>query len=234
MTALAKEKIIVALDAPNATTALRLADELTGVVSWVKVGLQLFIAEGPSIVRAMKERDFKVFLDLKIHDIPNTAREAIRSACALGVDMATIHLSGGETMVREAVSASADSSLLVLGVTVLTSFNEAELRGIGVARTPAEQVTSLVDLGTHAGLRGVVCSPHEIAALRAQHGGALTIVTPGVRPAGSDAGDQQRVMTPAAAIQAGADYLVIGRPITGAPSPREAARAIAAEIAAST
>lgn len=228
MTAPAKEKIIVALDAPNAVSALRLADELTGVVSWVKVGLQLFIAEGPSVIRALKERDFRIFLDLKIHDIPNTAKEAIRSAAALGVEMATIHLAGGRAMIREAVAASGDT--LVLGVTVLTSFDHNELRGIGVTATPAEQVSHLVNLGTSVGLRGVVCSPHEIASLREQHGDALTIVTPGVRPAGADLGDQQRVMTPSEAIKAGANYLVIGRPITGAPSKRDAALRIVESI----
>ena len=137
MTSPAKEKIIVALDAPDSTAALRLVDDLGDAVSWVKVGLQLFTAEGPSIVRALKERRLKVFLDLKFHDIPNTAHEAMRSAVSLGADMATIHLSGGGKMVRSAIEAATGSPLLVLGVTVLTSLDEAELRGIGVERTPA-------------------------------------------------------------------------------------------------
>jgi orotidine-5'-phosphate decarboxylase len=226
----AKEKIIVALDAPNTAAALCLVDSLGDSISWVKIGLQLFTAEGPSIVREVKARGFRVFLDLKFHDIPNTAREAVHSAVALGVDMTTIHLSGGRTMVREAVGAAEGSPLLVLGVTVLTSFNEAELRGIGVERTPEHQVGELVALGVENGLRGVVCSPHEIVSLRRRFGESLTIVTPGVRPAGSAADDQQRVMTPANAIKAGASHLVIGRPITGAASPREAALAIVAGL----
>ena len=230
MTTPAKEKIIVALDAPNADAAFHLADQLSGTAAWVKVGLQLFTAEGPSIVRAMKDRGFKVFLDLKFHDIPNTAREAVHSVVQLGADLTTIHLSGGKKMVQEAVKASADSSLLVLGVTVLTSFDAQELNGIGIAASPAEQVTNLVRLGTGVGLRGVVCSPHEIVSLRSEFGSDLTIVTPGVRPVGSDTNDQQRVMTPADALAAGASYLVIGRPITGAKSPREALQRIADEI----
>ena len=227
MTPPAKEKIIVALDVPDAAAAGKLATALGDAAVWVKIGLQLFTAEGPDIVRAMKDRGYKVFLDLKFHDIPNTAREAVHSAGKLGADMTTIHLSGGQRMIREAVEAAADSPLLVLGVTVLTSFNEAELRGIGVNKTPAEQVENLVALATSVGLRGVVCSPHEISILRARFGRELTIVTPGVRPAGAAANDQQRVMTPGDAIKAGASYLVIGRPITGAASPREALLRIA-------
>ncbi len=226
----AKEKIIVALDAPNTAAALRLVDALGGSVSWIKIGLQIFTAEGPSIVREIKARGFKVFLDLKFHDIPNTAREAVHSAANLGVEMTTIHLSGGRAMVREAVKAAEGSRLLVLGVTVLTSFNEAELRGIGVGRTPEVQVGELAALGVDNGLRGVVCSPHEIVSLRGRFGDSLAIVTPGVRPAGAATDDQQRVMTPADAIKAGASHLVIGRPITGAASPRDAALAIIAGL----
>lgn len=226
----AKEKIIVALDAPDSASAFRLADQLAGTAAWVKIGLQLFTAEGPSVVRAMKDRGFKVFLDLKFHDIPNTAKEAVHSAVHLGVDLATIHLSGGRKMISQAVDASAGSSLLVLGVTVLTSFDAGELQGIGVSATPAEQVTRLVRLGHAVGLRGVVCSPHEITALRAEFGSDLTIVTPGVRPVGSSTDDQQRVMTPAAAIASGASQLVIGRPITAAPSPGDALLRIIEEI----
>ena len=226
----AKEKIIVALDAPNATAAFQLADQLAGTAAWVKIGLQLFTAEGPSIVRAMKDRGFKIFLDLKFHDIPNTAREAVHAAVQLGADLTTIHLSGGRKMITEAVAASENSSLLVLGVTVLTSFDAAELQGVGVSASPAEQVSNLVRLGYGAGLRGVVCSPHEISALRTEFGSELAIVTPGVRPAGSAANDQQRIMTPSQAIAAGASQLVIGRPITGAASPREALLRIIEEI----
>lgn len=229
----AKEKIIVAIDTPDALSALRLVESLGDTVGWVKIGLQLFTAEGPSIIRQMKDQGRKVFLDLKFHDIPNTAREAVHSAVALGVDMTTIHLAGGRSMIKEAVGAAEHSSLIVLGVTVLTSMNETGLHEIGVPRTPAEQVEHLVALGTEVGLRGVVCSPWEISLLRARFGNSLTIVTPGVRPAGSATGDQSRIMTPGDALQAGADHLVIGRPITAAASPREAAQKILDEIALS-
>jgi orotidine-5'-phosphate decarboxylase len=230
MTCPAKEKIIVALDTPDSISALRLVDDLKDAISWVKVGLQLFTAQGPAIVTALKERRLKVFLDLKFHDIPNTAHEAMRSAVRLGADMATIHLSGGSRMVRSAIEATVGSPLLVLGVTVLTSFDEAELRGIGVQRTPEEQVAELAALGCRCGLRGVVCSPREITLLRSKFGDSLKIVTPGVSPAGSGTDDQQRVMTPAEAVRAGASHLVIGRPITAARSPREETLRIAEEI----
>jgi orotidine-5'-phosphate decarboxylase len=229
-----KEKIIVAIDTPDAPSSLRLVESLGDTVGWVKIGLQLFTAEGPSIVRQMKDLGRKVFLDLKFHDIPNTAREAVHSALALGVDMTTIHLAGGRSMVKESVGAAENSPLLVLGVTVLTSMNEAELNGIGIPRTPAEQVEHLVALGTEVGLRGVVCSPLEISLLRSRFGNSLTIVTPGVRPLGSASGDQSRIMTPADALRAGADHLVIGRPITAAPSPRDAAKKILGEISEAT
>jgi orotidine-5'-phosphate decarboxylase len=230
MTSTAKEKIIVALDAPNLASAIRLVDELEDAISWVKIGLQLFAAEGPSIVSAMKQRQLKVFLDLKFHDIPNTAHEAVRSVVGLGAEMTTIHLSGGTSMVRSAVEAAAGSQLLVLGVTVLTSMDESQLREIGVLRTPEQQVIELVTLGYGCGLRGVVCSPLEIGPLRSRFGDSLTIVTPGVRPSGAMLDDQKRVMTPADAVRAGASHLVIGRPITAAKSPREAATRIVDEI----
>lgn len=225
-----KEKIIVALDTPDAASALRLAKSLVDTVGWVKIGLRLFTAEGPPIVRQMKELGYKIFLDLKFHDIPNTAREAVHSTVSLGADLTTIHLAGGRTMVREAVDASENSPLLVLGVTVLTSMDAAALHEIGVPRTPAEQVEHLVAMGFGVGLRGVVCSPLEIAPLRARFGDTLTIVTPGVRPTGSARDDQSRVLTPGEALRAGADHLVIGRPITAAASPRDAAQKILDEI----
>ena len=230
MTRFAKEKIIVALDVPNLASAVSLVDELGETISWVKVGLQLFTAEGPPIVDAMKTRGLNVFLDLKFHDIPHTVLEAVRSAVALGAGMATIHLSGGSQMIRKAIEASKDSSLLVLGVTVLTSLDDDQLNEIGVPRTAEQQVLELVTLGRRCGLRGVVCSPLEIAALRSKFGDSLTIVTPGVRPLDSNVDDQRRVMTPADALRAGADFLVIGRPITAAASPRQAAARIAHEI----
>lgn len=231
MSAPAKEKIIVALDVPNSQEARQLVGELKDVVSWVKVGLQLFVSEGPQIVRDLKAQGFKVFLDLKFHDIPNTTREAIRSAVSLGVDMTTIHLGGGAAMVRAAVDAASGSSTQILGVTVLTSFDEAELKRVGVETPVAGQVERLVSLAMDSGLRGIVCSPLEIEMIRQIHGDKPILVTPGVRPAGAALGDQSRVMTPADAIRQGANYLVIGRPITAASSPREAAQAIAGEIA---
>jgi orotidine-5'-phosphate decarboxylase len=226
----AKEKIIVAIDAPDADAAKRLADPLLGEGCLFKIGLQLFTAEGPSIVREFKKLGARVFLDLKFHDIPNTAKEAIHSAAALGVEMTTIHLCGGPRMVADSVAAAADSEMLVLGVTVLTSMDAESLGAVGVSATPEQQVVHLAGMGRKQGLRGVVASPREILPLRENFGNDLVIVTPGVRPAGSDIGDQKRVMTPAEAVRAGADFLVIGRPITSAPSPVEALRAIAAEM----
>ena len=230
MTRTAKEKIIVALDVPNLAAAVSLVEDLGETITWVKIGLQLFTAEGPPVVQAMRTRGLKVFLDLKFHDIPHTALEAVRSAIALGAGMATIHLSGGSHMVRSAVEASQNSPLLVLGVTVLTSMDDDQLNEIGVGRTTEEQVLELVALGRRCGLRGVVCSPLEVAALRSKFGNSLTIVTPGVRPSDASIDDQRRVMTPADALGAGADYLVIGRPITAAASPRAAAVRLADEI----
>lgn len=232
MTSQAKDKIIVALDVPDARAADKLLNALGDSVTWIKIGLQLFTAEGPSLVRDIRNRGYKVFLDLKFHDIPNTAFGAVRSAVDLGVDMTTIHLFGGQPMIGTTVEAAKGSPLLVLGVSVLTSFNQEQLTGIGVSNEVGDQVLQLVQLGYDVGLRGVVCSPHEIARLRKQFGDDLTIVTPGVRPAGSDKGDQQRVMTPSEAIKEGASYLVIGRPITGAADPAAAARKITEEIAA--
>ena len=226
----AKEKIIIAVDAPNATAARSLVKPLAGQGCLFKIGLQLFTAEGPSIVREMQDLGARIFLDLKFHDIPNTAREAVHSAVALGVDMTTIHLCGGPDMVSGAVSAAAGSKTLVLGVSVLTSMDADSLLSISVPLVPKDQVLHLAAMGLECGLRGIVASPLEIIPLREKFGDSLVIVTPGVRPEGSAVGDQKRVMTPGDAIRAGADFLVIGRPITGAPSPAEALQAIAQEI----
>ncbi len=229
MNDLAKEKMIVAVDKPDLRSALRLVDQLSGEIVWAKLGLQLFTAEGPQVVREISDRGLRIFLDLKFHDIPNTAREAIRSARNLGVSMTTIHLAGGPEMI--AACAGEAGEMLVLGVSVLTSMNEADLAATGVASSPSAQVLALAAMGRAAGIRGVVASPQEIRLLRKAHGEALTIVTPGVRPVGEAAGDQRRMATPAVAIRDGADYLVIGRPITGADDPREAFLRIADEIA---
>jgi orotidine-5'-phosphate decarboxylase len=195
-----------------------------------KIGLQLFTAVGPSIVRDFRRLGARIFLDLKFHDIPNTAMEAIRSAAALGVEMTTIHLCGGPRMVADSVAAAEGSGMLVLGVTVLTSMDAESLGAVGVSNTPENQVVHLAGMGRRCGLQGVVASPREILALRENFGADLVIVTPGVRPAGSEHGDQKRVMTPAEAVRAGADFLVVGRPITSAPSPVGALRAIAEEM----
>jgi orotidine-5'-phosphate decarboxylase len=217
-----RDRLIVAIDRSGRDDIFRLADALEGAPVMVKIGLQAFIANGPPIVRELVARGSRVFLDLKIHDIPNTARHAVAEAAALGVKMVTVHASGGATMLEEC----ANDATLVLGVTILTSLDDAELRGIGFAAPPLESAVRLAKLAKANGLRGVVASPREIEAIRDACGGELVIVTPGIRPAGSDAGDQRRTTTPAAAIAAGADYIVVGRPITEASSPRDAALAI--------
>lgn len=228
MNDLAKEKMIVAVDKPDLRSALHLIDQLTGELVWAKIGLQLFTAEGPQIVREISDRGLRIFLDLKFHDIPNTAKEAIRSARSLGVSMTTIHLAGGPEMC--AACAAEAGEMMVLGVSVLTSMDEVALAAVGVAASPSDQVLALAAMGHASGIRGVVASPQEILPLRKAHGNGLTIVTPGVRSAGDVSGDQRRVATPASAIRDGADYLVIGRPITGAEDPKEAFLKIADEI----
>lgn len=230
----AKEKIIVAIDSPDLESAIALIAPLAGEGCVFKVGLQLFTAVGPAIIKEIQALGAKVFLDLKFHDIPNTAREAVKSAVALGVDMTTIHLAGGPAMVSESVAAAETSKTLVLGVTVLTSMDDETLDLVGIPRPATDQVLHLAEMGANCRLRGVVASPHEITPLRAEFGHGLVIVTPGVRPAGSDKGDQRRVMTPGEAIRCGADYLVLGRPITGAASPKDAFLRIADEIFAAT
>lgn len=215
-------RIIVAIDRSSRDEILRTVDALSSAVGFFKIGLQAFIANGPSIVREIVSRGEKVFLDLKIHDIPNTAKHAVAEAAALGASMLTVHASGGEEMLR----ASAHPHLLVLGVTILTSLDERNLQQIGFRDAPLESAVRLAKLAKSAGLRGVVASPQEVSAIRAACGSELVIVTPGIRPEGSDAGDQRRTTTPAAAIAAGADYIVVGRPITEARDARAAALAI--------
>ena len=235
----AKDKIILPLDVPDEKSALRLIDQLAGQVSFYKIGLELFIRCGPGIIERVKAatkiangEDGRVFLDLKLHDIPNTVAGAVRSAVGLGVDMLTVHLSGGGAMLR-AASTGAGSTLL-LGVSVLTSSDANTLHETGVAGTVDEQVVWLARLGMDNGLRGVVASPHEVGALRARFGDTLTVVTPGVRPAWASGDDQRRVLTPRQAVEAGADYLVIGRPITAQADPAAAAARIVAELTDAT
>ncbi|HEV7922096.1 MAG TPA: orotidine-5'-phosphate decarboxylase [Thermoanaerobaculia bacterium] len=221
-----RDRLIVAVDLSERGEILRLVDELRGAVGVFKLGLQAFVANGPSILREVAERGEKVFLDLKLHDIPNTARHAVAEAAKLGAAMLTVHAAGGEAMLRACAEAAGD--LLVLGVTVLTSLDQAELAGIGFTGTPVENAVRLALLAKKAGLPGVVASPLEIQAIRAACGEDFVIVTPGIRPAGSDAGDQKRTLTPSEAIGAGASYIVVGRPITGARDRRGAAELLVA------
>ncbi|HSV62624.1 MAG TPA: orotidine-5'-phosphate decarboxylase [Chthoniobacterales bacterium] len=221
----AAEKLIVALDVPTAKEGLALIDSLSGAVGLFKIGLQQYTAEGPVLIRSAA----KIFLDLKLHDIPNTVAKAVEAADRLGVKMLTLHLSGGAEMIRAAVAAR-KSDMLLLGVTVLTSSTTETLREIGVAGEISDYVLRLARLGVENGVDGLVASPHEARALREEFGGRIKIVTPGIRPAGADPGDQKRFATPRKAIDAGADYLVIGRPITAAADPRAAVEKIVAEL----
>jgi orotidine-5'-phosphate decarboxylase len=229
MNSSAAGKIIVALDVATEKQAMDLMGLLSGCVGMFKVGLQRYTADGPGGIRASGFPG-KIFLDLKLHDIPNTVARAVESACELGVGMLTIHLSGGSEMIRTAVKARSGNTLL-LGVTVLTSSNDDTLREIGVDSSTQDQVLRLARLGVAAGIDGLVASPHEARRLRREFGETIKIVTPGIRPTGADAGDQKRFTTPREAIDAGADYLVIGRPITAAADPRQAAERIVEELA---
>jgi orotidine-5'-phosphate decarboxylase len=232
-------RILVALDVDSRATALALADTLRGSVAGYKIGKQLFTAEGPEVVRALTDRGDRVFLDLKFHDIPNTVAGAIGSAVATGAWMVNVHASGGTAMMRAAAEAARRAAErtgrarpLVIGVTVLTSMDQAALAEVGTSRGVMEQVVHLARLARSAGMDGVVASPQEIAAIRAACGPDFVIVTPGIRPAGQQGKDDQaRTLTPAEAVAAGATYLVIGRPITAAADPRAAADAIVAETA---
>ena len=225
-----KDKIIVALDVPTKRQALELVEKLRDQVSFFKVGLQLYTAEGPEIVRAVLATEARVFLDLKMHDIPKTVASAVASASRLGVQMLTIHLSGGSEMIRAAIGARANDMLL-LGVTVLTSAAKDTLRETGIPDKVENHVLRLARLGAESGIDGVVASPHEIKMLRREFGDKIKIVTPGIRPPGPDVGDQKRMMTPREALDAGADFLVIGRPIVAQSNPREAAKRILEDIA---
>ena len=231
-----RDRLIVALDVPNASRALKLVGQLHDDAGVFKIGKQLFVAEGPELVREVVSRGNRVFLDLKFHDIPNTVASAVKSATALGVSMLTVHASGGPKMLKAAVDAASQSPNppIVLAVTVLTSIGDDEIQQIGVAGRVLDQVLRLATLAREAGCTGIVAAPHEAAEIRKRLGEGFAIITPGVRPAGSSAGDQARVLTPAQAIAAGATYLVVGRPITEAAKPAQAARAIVDEIAGST
>lgn len=220
------DRLVVAIDASRRDDILRLADALHGVAGVLKIGLQAFIANGPPVVRELVSRGDRVFLDLKIHDIPNTARHAVAEAASLGAFITTVHTAGGEPMLR----ACAHDAVLVLGVTILTSLGETDLLQIGFGGTAVSNAVRLAKLAQDSGLRGVVASPLEIAPIRDACGAGFVILTPGIRPAGAEAGDQQRTMTPGEAVRAGADYIVVGRPITQAADPRSAALRIVDEM----
>ena len=226
-------RLIVALDFPAPGEALALVERLEGRARWFKVGLELYIAAGPAIVEKLAGDGYSVFLDLKLHDIPNTVAGGVRSAAGLGAKLLTVHAAGGPAMLQAAREAaeSAPEAPELLAVTVLTSMNEAQLAATGVDRLPGRQVELLARMGLEAGIDGFVCSPQEVAALRALTGPAGTLVIPGIRPAGAALGDQSRVATPAAALRDGASYLVVGRPITQADDPARAVEAIVAEMA---
>jgi len=229
--------IMVALDVPEADAARKLAARFEGIPIWLKVGMELYYAAGPALVRELKAQGHRIFLDLKLHDIPNTVRGAARSVARLGVDMFNVHAAGGGAMMRAAIEGAEEAvregvpQPYVIAVTQLTSTSEETMRReIGIDAPLADVVVRYATLAKAAGLHGVVSSAREAAAIKAACGGDFLTVTPGIRPAGADVGDQARVLTPSEAIAAGADYLVIGRPITAAPDPREALLRVIEEL----
>jgi orotidine-5'-phosphate decarboxylase len=226
--------VFVALDTPDLEKAKAIAAAVKPFVGGLKVGLEFITALGPGAVREIVKIGLPVFADTKFHDIPNTVAGAARAIAGTGAAIFNVHASGGEVMLRAAkeAAASVNPAMKLIAITVLTSLDDAVLESVGQARPADAQVARLAKLTKASGLDGVVCSPHEIALVRKACGPDFLIVTPGVRPAGSDLGDQRRVMTPAEAARAGADILVIGRPITGAADPAAAAKAIAAELKA--
>jgi orotidine-5'-phosphate decarboxylase len=229
--------IIAALDVPNLDRAVGLAEKLGVAVSMVKVGSELFTSAGPEVVRQLRGSGLGVFLDLKFHDIPNTVKSAVAAATRLNVQMLTVHCSGGMEMLKAAEGSAQETARtlgieppLVLGVTALTSMDQQALAGIGVSSSVDAHVERLAKLAVEAGLRGLVCSPLEIAALRKVLPSSVKLVTPGIRGAGDQSGDQKRTMSAREAVAAGADWLVIGRPICAAPDPRAAAEQILASL----
>jgi orotidine-5'-phosphate decarboxylase len=224
-----RERLIVALDVSTARAAQELVSSIGDAAGVYKVGLQLFTAEGPNLVRELVSSGRKVFLDLKFHDIPNTVGHAVKSAVDLGASMLTVHASGGSDALNAAVEA-AGQRLAILGVTVLTSFSDADLEEIGVSNPLSDQVLRLALLAQRAGCAGVVTSPRETAQVRKSLAGSFMIVNPGVRPAGAGKDDQERTATPAEAIRAGASHIVVGRPITQAKEPASAAQKIVLEM----
>ncbi len=226
-------KLILALDLPDRESALKILDGLRGKLEWVKIGLQMYLKYGANFVREVSGMGFKIFLDLKLFDIPNTVASAVESVSALPVSMLTIHASGGREMMRRAVESAAERNpeLLMLGVTVITSFDADSLAETGVELEPEWQVEKLAKLAVDSGLKGLVCSPLEIESLRSILPEDTVLVTPGIRPSGSSADEQKRIMTPADAARAGSDFIVVGRPILKAENPAFAVSKILEEIA---
>ena len=227
----ARERLIVALDLPSVAEADALAERLAGHVGLFKVGSQLFSAGGIEVVRRLVARGERVFLDLKYHDIPNTVAGAVAAAGGLGVSLVDVHALGGSAMIAAAVKAKADPGLRLLAITILTSHDAATLAELGLAGPVPAAVVRLARMAQQAGADGVVASPHEVTLIREACGAQFLIVTPGIRPLGASLGDQARAATPATAIAAGSDYIVVGRPILEASDPAAAADAITAEIA---
>jgi orotidine-5'-phosphate decarboxylase len=227
-----RDRLIIALDYPDLGPALRLVDTLGDTVQWYKVGLELYLNEGAAAVAILVARGHSVFLDLKLHDIPNTVAGAVRGVARTGASLLTIHASGGPAMVSAAVEAAAATpgAPRILAVTVLTSMDQQQLSATGIGHSAAEQVNLLGEMAIAAGADGLVCSAEESASLRGKLGSHPLLIVPGIRPAGVAAGDQKRVATPASALQNGASYLVVGRPITQAADPRQAALSILAEM----
>jgi orotidine-5'-phosphate decarboxylase len=225
-------QLILALDVPSREAARPLLASLSGHLPWVKIGLQMFTAHGPDWVREVADMGFKIFLDLKLHDIPNTVAKSVESLSSLPIDLLTLHAAGGRTMMQRAVEAqvAAKPELTLLAVTVLTSMDDTALGEIGVNASAAPQVERLASLGVEAGIRGFVCSPLEVTALSNLTPTGTQLVTPGVRPVGADVGDQARIMTPAQAAVAGSTHIVVGRPIYQADDPLDATQAILAEL----
>jgi orotidine-5'-phosphate decarboxylase len=229
-----RTRLIVALDVPDRSSALKTVDQLAGHVGYFKLGLEIFTREGPALVQEIRDRGERVFLDLKLHDIPNTVRGAVRSACRLGVHMLTLHASGGAKMLMAAheEAQSFNSPPLLLAVTALTSLSEEEVRKIGISESIEHWVEKLAELAHQSGIPGVVASSKELPMLRKKFADAMQLVIPGIRPAGADLQDQSRTATPEEAIRAGASYIVVGRPILQASDPAQAADAIVEEIKA--
>jgi len=226
-------EVILALDVPTHAEAEAFLDRIGSDLRWVKVGLQMFLREGPGLVDALAARGHRVFLDLKLHDIPNTVASAIRSLHGRPCEMLTIHAGGGGEMMRQAVEAARETNpgLILLAVTVLTSLDDPSLAEMGVTDGAGSQVERLAGLALQAGVPGLICSPKELPMLRKKFGAGPLLITPGVRPTGADAGDQKRALTPRDAAAAGSDFIVVGRPLLQAKDPRAALAAIRAEMA---